>query len=261
MDVALYLWTEDAAIDACKALARAAVRFMLEPLPCDWWRVEVDPTAVSMATRALAQGITEDGAIPIAYINQDRYYQLRLCATCGAPDRREVEWGVELVATADGACYCRPHLLPVQPAEEPANEQDDASAAQAAYLASDGSECPHCGHGESVEAGRLDADGGYARGPVECKACGAAWYDEWQLTGFIDLELPEEKDADWRQQALRRVASNSFLMLAEDLLLPDPPGDAAHYRFVATASLNELVDWALGQRRAAAAEENPPCAS
>ena len=56
-------------------------------------------------------------------------------------------------------------------------------------------QCPAC-HSHNVTAETLEADGNSAGSTVICEDCGATWTDIWELTGYIDLELPEEEESE-----------------------------------------------------------------
>jgi hypothetical protein len=62
-----------------------------------------------------------------------------------------------------------------------------ADARQAAYVASGGTRCLHCGHAQ-LEGGPVEVDGGGASQEVRCPGCGRGWLDLYTLTGVAEEE-------------------------------------------------------------------------
>jgi len=61
------------------------------------------------------------------------------------------------------------------------------------YIDGLGLVCPNCYRTEQVESGRLETDDGIAWGDVWCNTCKAMWVDEYKLTGYTSLEVPENE--------------------------------------------------------------------
>lgn len=61
--------------------------------------------------------------------------------------------------------------------------------AEAAYLDSGGTICPHCSSTE-ISGGAIDVDASIAWQNVTCQSCGAHWTDEYKLTGIGHLHRP-----------------------------------------------------------------------
>lgn len=74
----------------------------------------------------------------------------------------------------------------VRPPPQPTPEQQQ----QQAYLDHLGTQCPHCGSG-NICGEALDVDADMVMQPVSCHACGASWTDEYKLTGFSNLVVPQ----------------------------------------------------------------------
>lgn len=55
------------------------------------------------------------------------------------------------------------------------------------YVASNGSKCPFCGH-TYITGGPVDIDGGTACQEITCQECHRSWYDEYQLTGYVEID-------------------------------------------------------------------------
>lgn len=55
------------------------------------------------------------------------------------------------------------------------------------YLASKGSECPHCNSTNITSIEHPQADSGEMTQEIECEDCGEAWKDVYQLSGVEDI--------------------------------------------------------------------------
>jgi hypothetical protein len=60
---------------------------------------------------------------------------------------------------------------------------------KAAYLASGGTICPYC-QSSRISAGELDSEGTGATQEVECKDCGAEWFDVFTLVDVLERLVP-----------------------------------------------------------------------
>jgi len=60
------------------------------------------------------------------------------------------------------------------------------------YVAIRGIRCPNCGSSE-ISGGPVEVTAGGASQPIICGGCGADWYDEYELSGYSCLEVPEER--------------------------------------------------------------------
>ena len=56
------------------------------------------------------------------------------------------------------------------------------------YVKGEGNFCPVCQSDDVSSTGPVEVQGGGASQPVECRDCGAEWYDLYVLVGFSDPE-------------------------------------------------------------------------
>lgn len=61
----------------------------------------------------------------------------------------------------------------------------------AEYVANKGACCPVCGCTE-LDGQSVTIDSGKAYQPIFCTDCDAQWIDEYALTGYTELEAPEQ---------------------------------------------------------------------
>jgi hypothetical protein len=58
------------------------------------------------------------------------------------------------------------------------------------YVQQSGAVCPNCGSSE-ISAGQSEADGTWVLTQVVCHTCQALWVDNYNLTGYSELEIEE----------------------------------------------------------------------
>jgi hypothetical protein len=73
---------------------------------------------------------------------------------------------------------------------KPLAEQNAPMLDDEEYVGKGGEHCPWCGSGD-VESDSVDADGALAWANVQCGACKAEWTDQFNLTGYGQLKLPD----------------------------------------------------------------------
>ncbi len=56
------------------------------------------------------------------------------------------------------------------------------------YVATGGIRCPACESAAGVEGGEINVDAGIAWQSCSCAECGASWNDNYQLTGYSNLD-------------------------------------------------------------------------
>jgi transposase-like protein len=61
------------------------------------------------------------------------------------------------------------------------------------YVEHKGLACPYCGSND-LEAGIMDADGGYAWQPVTCNGCDREWQDRYKLVGGEPEDGADDND-------------------------------------------------------------------
>lgn len=71
------------------------------------------------------------------------------------------------------------------------DEPTDEAARLARYLASCGTECPHC-HSGDIAAYGINIDQGAASQSIICNACHAEWADCYTLTGIEEIGDPDK---------------------------------------------------------------------
>ena len=57
----------------------------------------------------------------------------------------------------------------------------DQSEKEKAYIARQGSGCPHCGPDADIEGEEVNIDSGRASQKITCQGCGAEWWDGYNL--------------------------------------------------------------------------------
>ena len=71
----------------------------------------------------------------------------------------------------------------------PTGDESRKPNPQQQYLEDGGTTCPHCGS-TAISATDLEQDGMTADQMVECQECHAAWWDEFHLIGYRNLQNP-----------------------------------------------------------------------
>lgn len=67
------------------------------------------------------------------------------------------------------------------------------------YAARGGVVCPACG-GSDVSGDSVEIDAGGASQSVSCDDCDATWVDVYKLTGYTDLEVPEQEEEEEEEE-------------------------------------------------------------
>ena len=61
------------------------------------------------------------------------------------------------------------------------------------YVERYGNACPNCEEIDIEGTGLVQTDSGIAWQTCRCGSCGAEWTDEYRLTGYSDVSLPEQE--------------------------------------------------------------------
>lgn len=84
--------------------------------------------------------------------------------------------------------WCPLMDLPDSRPKEPLTEEEEM---ESNYVKNQGNHCPSC-RSANITGGPFDVDGGEATQEMGCDECGASWEDLYNLTGYLNLDIPKK---------------------------------------------------------------------